>query len=158
DALTMLTETERDAGQNADLLSVIGRAYRHAGDDRKALDYFTRAKSLAPGDPDIVSGFEATARAYGHSLAFEGYGEDADPGAAAASGTVALSVRATERLHLEGYARMKRQSGSSDFVGGGGALWRAGRMTFLHVRAVGGPDNTTLPTTDVLADVLHYAG
>src|ERR1041385_7323447 len=57
-ALEILRATEPDAGNNADLFAALARAYRRAGDDRRALEYFTRAKALAPGDPDIVAGYE----------------------------------------------------------------------------------------------------
>src|SRR5205814_922605 len=62
DALAILAATEKDAGQNADLFSALARAYRRGGDDRQALEYFQRARALAPDDPDVAMGFEAVAR------------------------------------------------------------------------------------------------
>jgi Tfp pilus assembly protein PilF len=158
EALEVLREAERDAGENSDLFGALGRAYRRAGDDRRALEYFQRAKTLAPADADAVAGFEAVARAYGHSIMFDGFGEHATGDANAASGTLNVSVRALERLHVDGTARVQQRSGSSDALGGGGFLWRAARATTVGVHAAGGAGNTVLPTSDLSADVVHYAG
>src|SRR6185312_10248328 len=48
EALTILIEAEPAAGQNADLFSALARAYRRTGDDRRALEYFKRARALSP--------------------------------------------------------------------------------------------------------------
>ena len=53
----------------------LARAYRRAGDDRRALEYYRRAMALAPDDPDLVEGYEATMRAYGSSIMVEGFAE-----------------------------------------------------------------------------------
>jgi len=158
EALDVLRAAERDAGENPDLFGALARAYRRAGDDRRALEYYRRARALAPADPDVVSGFEATALAYGHSIAFDGYGEHASTDANASSGNVIVSVRAAERLHVDGSARVQRRSGVSDAIVGGGLLWRAGRTNTVGVHALGGPGNTILPTSDLSADLIHYAG
>jgi hypothetical protein len=147
---------EPDAGANADLFGALARAYRRAGNDRRALDYYRRAKALAPDDPDLVDGFEATVRAYGHSIVLEGFGE----GGAneAQSGSLAASVRVLPRLRVEGSARVQRRAGSYDTLGGGGAVWRVNRSTNLGARLVGGSGNTSLPTADLTAAVVNYAG
>jgi hypothetical protein len=44
------------------LFGAIARAYRRGGDDRSALEYFRRARTLSPGDPDLAIGFEGVAR------------------------------------------------------------------------------------------------
>src|SRR4051812_31514559 len=75
EALVMLQAIEPAGGQNADLFAALARAYRRAGDDRRALEYFERAKALAPRDPDVVLGFEGVARTYGQWVAFEGIGQ-----------------------------------------------------------------------------------
>ena len=156
EALAVLLEVEPTAGANADLFGALARAYRRAGDDQRALDYYTRAKTLAPADPDVVDGFEATAHAYGHSVAFEGFGE---AGASdARSGAVAAVVRIRPRLRVEGLARVHRRAGTSDVVVGGGARWRVERSTDVAVLWTGGSDNTSLPTGDLMAAVLHYVG
>jgi tetratricopeptide (TPR) repeat protein len=158
EALDVLHAAERDGGENSDLFGALGRAYRRAGDDRQALAYFQRAHALAPSDSDAIDGFEAVARAYGHSIAFEGYGERLTPDTHTASGTLTVDVRTTDRLHLDATARLQQRAGSSEVQAGGGAVWRAGRTTTLDVVAIGGPGNATLPTLDLAADVLHYAG
>jgi tetratricopeptide (TPR) repeat protein len=158
EALEVLNSAERDAGENSDLFGALGRAYRRAGDDRRALEYFERATRLAPSDADAVAGFEAVARVYGHSVVFEGFGDHAGPDTNTGSGMVTASVRALERLHLDVIGRVQQRSGTSDALGGGGFLWRAGRATTVGVHAVGGPGNTVLPTTDVSGDVVQYAG
>jgi len=158
DALAILVDAEREAGENADLFATLARAYRRGGDDRRALQYFARAKVLAPADADVVSGFESTAQAYGHSIGLEGYGEHLSPDTDAASGTLMLTVRAMERLHVEANARVQQRAGSSDAIGGGGVRWRAGRATTVGVHAAGGPGNTFLPTSDVSGDVVQYTG
>jgi len=65
---------------------------------------------------------------------------------------VTASVRTLDRLHLDVIGRVQQRSGSSDAVGGGGFLWRAGRAMTVAVHAAGGPGNTVLPTSDVSAD------
>jgi hypothetical protein len=157
-ALPVLQDAEREGGENSDLLGALARAYRRAGDDRQALEYFERAKGLAPSDPELVAGFEGTALSYGHFLAFEGFGEHLSTGTDTGSGEVRLRVRATPRLHVEGSARLQQRSGASDALGGGGFLWRAGRTTHLGGRFLGGAGNTTLPSSDLSADVVRYAG
>jgi tetratricopeptide (TPR) repeat protein len=157
DALAMLLDVERDAGENSDLFGALARAYRRAGDDRRALEYFRRAKALAPADPDLVSGFEDTVRAYGHAIAFEGFGQH-DTSDNVASGSLALTVRAAPRLHVDVSARVQRRSGVSDATAGGGVRWRAGPATTVQFRAIGGHGNTTLPNADLSSDLVRYAG
>ena len=156
EALAVLLEAEEDAGANADLFGALARAYRRAGDDRRALDYYRRGKALAPSNPDLVDGFEATVHAYGHSIALEGFGEG---GASdARSGSLAATVRVLPRLRVEGSARVQRRAGSYDALGGGGAVWRVNRSTNLGVGVVGGSGNTSLPTADMTAAVVNFAG
>ena len=78
EVLSLLTEAEPAAGQNADFFAVLARACRRTGDDRRALDYFKRAHTLSPNDADITSGYEATVLAYGHSISVEGF-RQSDP-------------------------------------------------------------------------------
>jgi len=157
EALTILDGAERDAGQNADLFATMGRAYRRVGDDRRALEYFKRAMRIAPDDPDVVSGFEAVAFAYGHSIAFAGFTEHI-PGATTSSGALTGSIRVMPRLRVDGFARLERRSGSSDTLLGAGVIWRVGRSTNLAFHALGGPDNTILATSDIYGDLINYAG
>ena len=96
DALRVLTEVERQAGQNADLLGALARAYRRGGDDQRALEYFERARALSPNDPDLVSGYEAVARTYSHRIAIDGFSQTGAPGANAGSGTIVGDVRTAE--------------------------------------------------------------
>jgi predicted Zn-dependent protease len=72
EALAMLRETEPSAGENADFFAVLARAYHRAGDDSRALDYYARARALAPDDRDVRYAYEDTAELYSHSIAFEG--------------------------------------------------------------------------------------
>jgi Flp pilus assembly protein TadD len=157
EALAILQEIEPAAGQNADLFAAMARAYRRAGDDRRALEYFQRATALAPGDPDVVLGLESVARTYGHWIAFEGFGQTGD-GAGVGSGSVTFDVRVAPRLHLAGSARTQQGPGYSDATAGGGVLWRAPRTTTIALHALGGPGNTALATLDVSGEVVHYAG
>ena len=157
DALILLQQIEPAAGENADLFAALARAYRRAGDDRRALEYFERAKALAPADPDVVLGFEGVARTYGHWIAVEGFGQTGT-GADVGSGTVTFDVRLAPRLHLEASARTQQGPDYSDVTVGGGMFWRATRTTTFALHVIGGPDNVALPTLDVSADVLHYAG
>jgi YaiO family outer membrane protein len=152
----VLLEAEPIAGENPDLFGALARAYRRAGDDRRALDYYRRAKALAPADSDLVDGFEATVQAYGHSIEVEGFGEGGVSDARSIS--LAAAVRVVPRLRIEGSARAQRRNGSSEALGGGGALWRIARSTSLGVRIVGGSGNTSLPNADLTAAVVNYAG
>jgi len=156
EALTVLLEAESSAGENSDLFGALARAYRRAGDDRRALEYYRRAKALAPNDPDLVEGYEATLRAYGPSIALEGFGE----GGASDARSVSLTgaARVLPRMLLEGTARWQSRNGTSDAMGGGGAIWKVNPSTNLAIRAAGGAGNTSLPTGDLSAEVRHYAG
>jgi hypothetical protein len=157
DALAILHDIEPAAGQNADLFAALARAYRRAGDDRRALDYFERAKALAPGDPDVVLGFENVARTYGHSIALEGFGQTGG-GAGVWSGTATFDVRIAPRLHVEAGARKQQGPDYSDATAGGGVFWRATPTTTAALQVIGGSGNTALPSLDVAGDVVHYAG
>jgi tetratricopeptide (TPR) repeat protein len=157
DALAILQEIEPAAGENADLFAALARAYRRAGDDHRALEYFERAKALAPRDPDVVMGFEGVARAYGHWIAFEGFGQTGG-GVDVGSGTVTLDVRVAPRLHLDASARKQQGPDYSDATAGGGVFWRATRTTTLALHAFGGSTNVALPTLDLSGDIVHYAG
>ena len=117
---------------------------------------YKRAMALAPGDPDLVEGYEATVRAYGSSIAVEGFAEGGVSDARSASLTA--SVRVLPRLEIEGRARVQNRNGSSDTLGGGGGIWRVNRSTNLAIRGVGGVGNTSLPNGDVMAEVRHYRG
>ena len=157
EALDVLRAAEKDAGdRNSDLHGALARAYRRAGDDRLALEHFSRAKALAPDDPDLVDGFEATAHVYGHSIEVEGFGEE---GASdARSGSVTVGVRVHPRLRLDGIARVQRRAGSTDAIGGAGSLWRVNPSTTLNARLVGGSGNTSLANADLMAEVTNYTG
>ncbi len=158
EALAVLRDAERDAGNNSDVFNAIAIAYRRSGDDRQALEYYRKAKTIAPIDGDAVSGFEATASAYGHSIVFDGFAEHIDTDANAWSGSLTATLRAARRLHLRAIGRTQRRSDSTDVVGGGGVLWRLARATTVEGRAVGGSGNTSLPTIDVSGEVIQYAG
>ena len=115
EALAILLDAEKDAGENADLFAALARAYRRAGDDRRALEYYRRAMALAPDDPDLVEGYEATVRAYGSSIEVEGFAEGGVSDARSVSLTA--SVRVLPRLEIEGRARVQNRNGSSDTLG-----------------------------------------
>ena len=157
EAQAILEEVEREAPANADLLAALARAFRRGSDDRRALEYFARAKALAPNDPDVVEGYEAALRSYGHQIQFEGFGDQSSAGVNTGSGELRVSLRTLPRLHVEGSARLQQRAGISDVLGGGGVLWRTSRATTVGIRASGGPGNTVLPTSDFSADVVYYA-
>jgi hypothetical protein len=156
EALSILLDAEQDAGENADLFAALARAYRRAGDDRSALDYYERAMALAPGDPDLVEGYESTVRAYGSSITVEGFAEGGVSDARSVS--LVATVRVLTRLEIEGRARVQNRNGSSDTLGGGGGIWRINRSTNLAFRGAGGVGNTSLPNADVMSEVRHYRG
>ena len=158
EALTLLHEVEREAGENSDLIAALGRAYRRAGDDRRAVDYFARAKALARNDPDIAEDFEAAVRAYGHSVAVDGLGEQRPDGTTASAGSVTMSLRVVPTLHLLAGARLDYRVGVSEAIGGGGLRWRAARATTILARAMGGSGNSSLPNADLSADVIQQVG
>jgi Tfp pilus assembly protein PilF len=157
DALAILRDAEPQAGQNADLFGALARAYRRSGDDGRALEYFGRARVLSPADPDLALGYEAAARTYGHWIAVEGFSQTG-AGARVGSGTFAIDVRATPRLHLDASARVQRGPGYTDTTAGGAVYWRLTKATTAAIHAAGGPDHTALAGLDVGGDVLHYAG
>src|SRR3982751_5743164 len=155
-AIEMLVDAERDAGDNSDLYGALARGYRRAGDPRRAPEYFKRAMALAPADADLVSAYKATAHAYGHSIVFEGFGEQSSSNSQTGSGSVMLTVRAAERLHLEVGGRVQQRSGSAEAVAGGGIRWRAGSATTIVANAVGGAGNQALPSADISAAFVQY--
>jgi tetratricopeptide (TPR) repeat protein len=157
EALALLQVTEKDAGENADLFVVLGRAYRRSGDDQRGMEYYTRARQLSPADPDITLEYERAVRAYGHSIGVEGFGETG-AGNNRTSGLFEARVRVAPRVHVRGSARVQSQSGSSDTIAGGGVEWRVSRTTSVGFQTVGGPDNTSLATSDVAGALLNYFG
>jgi YaiO family outer membrane protein len=156
EALTVLLETERDAGSNAEVFAALARAYRRAGDDAQALAYYRRALALAPRDPDLIEGYEAALRAYGSSMEVEGLAEGGVSDARSASLTAAVRVR--PRLALEGRARVQNRNGLSETLVGGGGIWRLNRSSTLAVRGAGGVNNTSMPNADLTAEATHYRG
>jgi tetratricopeptide (TPR) repeat protein len=156
EAQMILQEVEREAPENADLLAALARAYRRGSDDRRALEYFARAKALAPNDPDLIEGYESALRSHGHQVQFEGFGEQGVGGVNTGSGELRVLLRTVPRLHVEGSARVQQRAGAPDVLGGGGVLWRTHGATTVGIRAIGGPGNTVLPTSDLSGDVVHY--
>jgi YaiO family outer membrane protein len=156
EALAVLHDTESDAGNNAELFAAIARAYRRGGDDRRALDYYKRAMEFAPGDPDVVEGYETAVRAYGSSIVVEGFGEGGVSDARSLS--LIAAGRVLPRLEIEGRARVQNRNGSSETLFGGGGVWRINRSTNLAMRAAGGVGNISLPNGDAMAEVRHYRG
>jgi YaiO family outer membrane protein len=156
EALAVLLGAEEEAGENGDLFAALARAYRRSGDDRRALSYYERAIALAPDDPDLVEGYEATLRAYGSSIDIEGIAEGGVSDARSAA--VTASVRVLPRLLIEGRARVQNRDDSSDTLFGGGGIFRINRSTNLAFRAVGGVDNISLANGDAMAEVRHYRG
>ena len=51
EALAILIGAEQDAGENADLFGALARAYRRAGDDRRALEYLQTGHGARTGRP-----------------------------------------------------------------------------------------------------------
>lgn len=157
EALAILRGTEADAGENADLFGALARAYRRAGDDRRALEYYRRAVTLSPNDPDLQDDLETVIRIYGHFIGVEGFGQQIG-GSTVGSGLLTAAVRVNSRLHLGGLARAQNGNGASDVMGGGSLLWRSGRLSTLQIRAAGGAGNVALPQSDVAAEFVYYAG
>lgn len=157
EALQVLEPLEERAGDNADLLAALARAWRRGGNDRRALEYFRRAKALAPGDPEVMAAYENIARVYGHTVAVEGFGERLD-GSHTASGSFFADVRVADPLRIRGRVRVQDRAGLTDTVAEGGVLWRATRSTTVDVRFGGGPDNASLPGRDASAAAIHYTG
>jgi hypothetical protein len=155
-ALAVLSEAEPGAGDNADLFGALARAYRRAGDHGRAMKYSSRARTLAPSDPDAVAGFEAAARAFGHSVTLEGFGERASSGSDVASGSADAVVRVVPRLHVNGQARVQRGPGYSDVLGGAGVRWQLGPATQVGGHVLLGPGNAALATSDVGVEAVHY--
>jgi YaiO family outer membrane protein len=159
EAIAVLEGTRADAGENADLFAALARAYRNAGRPRAARDQFARAHDLAPNDQDILDGLEAVRRTYDHSASFEGYGETVpDAGWDSGDGALTLRLRANERLHFAGAARVHRSSGVTDSQFGGGAEYLAGRGMLFSATVLGGPDNESLPVFSAAAEVARYSG
>jgi tetratricopeptide (TPR) repeat protein len=113
EALAVLQRVEAAAGNNADLFAAFARAYRHGGDDRRALDYFRRARMLAPEDPDTALGFEAVTRAYGHWVGLEAFSQWGALGTSVTSGRIDGDLRISPRLHLEAGARLACSTGAT---------------------------------------------
>ncbi len=157
-ALDVLVPMERQAGENGDYFAALGRAFRRAGDDRRAYEAFRRAVALSRDDPELRAGYENAAMAHGHAVAVEGLGQHVAPGSDSATGSLAASIRVTDRLHVLGLVRTRTDSGVSDLIAGGGAQWRLARATILTLRASGGSANVALPSSDLAADALHYSG
>ena len=159
-ALAILLDAERETGgrENSDLFAALARAYRRTGDDRRALEYFTRARRSAPTDPDIASGYEAVVGVFGHSIIFEGFGQHDGANLNTQSGLLLGLVRVHPRVHLTGRVRLEKEYGTTDALGGGGFIWRAGRTVTIVGRAAGGAGNTVLPTSDLVGDVVKYTG
>jgi len=156
EALTVLLDAEKDAGNNAELFAALARAYRRAGDDRRAVEYYRRAMAIAPGDPDLAEGYEATIRAIGNAVEFEGLAEAGVSDARSFSLTG--SVRVAPRLLLEGIVRLQERNGASDALGGGGGIVRVNRSTNVGFRVGGGVNNVSLANADVTTEVRHYRG
>jgi tetratricopeptide (TPR) repeat protein len=157
-ALTVLSEAEHGAGDNPDLFGALARAYRRGGDHGRAMTYFSRARALVPADPDAVDGFEAAARAFGHSVTLEGFGEHASSGSELASGSADAAVRVVPRLHVTAQLRVQSGPGYSDVIRGAGVRWQAGRATVAGGHVLWGPGNAALASSDVSAEAVHYLG
>jgi len=159
EAMAVLEAARAEAGENADLLAALARAHRQAGDPRAARDFFVQAHRLAPDDPDILDGLEAVRRTYDHFVLLEGYGETIpDDDGHAGDGTLTLSLRASDRLRLDGTARLQHRDGGTDSLFGGGFQLRAGRATVLSATALAGANNQSLPVLSVSADLTQYSG
>lgn len=158
EALAILREIERVAGENADAYGALARAYRRGGDDQHALEYFQRARALSPNDPDLVLGYEAVARTYGHWIALEGFGQTGGPGTSVAAGSIAAHGRLLRQLHLDALGRVQQGPDYSDAIGGGGFTWRLARPTILAFQVLGGAGNIALARTDVSIDLIHFLG
>ena len=158
DALAILREVEPAAGENADAFGAFARAYRRGGDDQNALEYFRRARALSPNDPDLIMGYEAVARTYGHWIAVEGFGQAGGPDTTVTSGSIVANARVWRQLHLEATGRVQHGPDYSDAIGGGGFRWRMARPTTIAFQALGGPGNIALATADLSLEVIRYEG
>jgi tetratricopeptide (TPR) repeat protein len=145
EALTILLEVAPAAGQNSDLFGALARAYRRTGDDRRALEYFMRARALSPDDPDVAAGYESVVFAYGHSITFEGFRQWDPDDVHTSSGLFGTSIRVAPRLHLDASAAF-----SPMFAWDTGRIRFDSRYTYSRVHL--GTDSTLQQSDAAAAD------
>jgi len=112
--------------------------------------------ALSPDDPDLASGYEATARAYGSSITAEGFAEGGVSDARSMSLIGTLRVRPW--VEIEGRARVQKRNGDSETLAGGGVILKLDRATNMVLRGAGGSGNISLPNSDLMMEVRHYRG
>jgi hypothetical protein len=143
---------------HVDAMAGLGMTLKRKGEWQQALTLLSAARVRSPRDPDIVDAIEAMARAAGHSMSVEGFGERGSPDSDLSSGSLEAAVRVTPRLHVEARSRLQRGPGYTDSMAGGGVRWRLGPSTTLGGRIAGGAGNVALAVSDVLGDATHYTG
>ena len=159
EALAILTDVERNTGENADLFSARSAARTAASATTAGPSTICVARTgFHPAIPTSRPRSKRSRASTDTRSPSEGFSQGGAPGAGVQSGTLGAGVRVVPQLHLFGSARMQQGPDYSDAQAGAGLIWRAARATTAEVSARGGPDNVALATSDLSGAVVHYAG
>ncbi|MBI2188602.1 MAG: tetratricopeptide repeat protein [Acidobacteria bacterium] len=157
--IEVLATVEERAPQNAEALTLLGRAHRLAGHDARAIGYFERAVAVAP-TAEHRARLEDARRSYLHRIEVRGFGEQySGPTADTTGGDVIVNYRLSDRLRVIGRGQAQRKFSVSEQRGGGGLEWRWRPATTLRAHLLVGPGNLVAPEGDFLGEIDHaYAG
>jgi YaiO family outer membrane protein len=158
DAIEMLGRAESLAPSNETVLSSLGRAYREAGDDVRAIRYYERVLAASPTDQHRLS-LEDARRSYLNRIEASGFSEDFNNGGSTTNNASLLAnIRVSPTVRVMGRGEARRMSGINDQRGGGGVEWHVRPLTALSAHYLVGPDNTVIPEGDFLGEIDHTFG
>jgi hypothetical protein len=159
EGIALLQRAETTQPQNAELLDILGRAYRATGRTTRALLYAERAIGLAASD-STREALEQARLAHGHRVEIASFGERYNT-AAADTGNVDLRVnfRLGEQLRITGRGQHQEKFGFAEQRGGAGVEWLWRPRTRLSAHVLAGPrGNDVLPRVDVAGEIGHSEG
>jgi hypothetical protein len=154
DAIPVLERAEQVAPENADVLTLLGRAHADAAHGLRADTYYQRA-AAASESRHLRMLLERTRRAERTSLELRTFAEDADAAPKSRHTELTLDYRASDRLRVRARGQVQKKFSKNDGRVGVGLHWRATPTATIMTQALVGPDNVIMPTGDYMGGVAY---
>ena len=153
EAIEMLEGALALAPQSDVVVAALGRAHRDAGSTFRAIAYLERAVELSPTEQHRLS-LESARLSYLHHVETRGFSEEYNGNTPdTRAGDVAVSIRLSDTLRVNGRGQVQRKFGIQEERGGGGVEWRWARRVALRGQALIAPDAAVIPEGDFLGEL-----
>jgi Tfp pilus assembly protein PilF len=149
-ALEALERAEQLAPENPSVLAALADAHQRAGHTDRSLTYSEHVVAISPTLDNRLA-LERVRREREHRVESQTYDEQFNGNTAATRGSeLAVNVRLSETLRVEGRGQIQTKFGRREERAGGGAQWRMTRESTLGGQVLVNTANKVLPQADYL--------